>query len=184
MGCIYKGTLHIAHCTLQASCAHTGRLLNRQTHRRRGILKPILRFNNEKEDNTRIDKLKAMKFKNQKKILMLSDFGALCRVVWIFGNIRRFNPLVGVVLKEYDDDLMGFIWINVLLLRQYIIFRFSAWGLKRRILPKIHTTRRNAPKSLNIRQWTWKPEKAIYFLFLFKYIFWSNGRVCNDYSII
>ena len=36
--------------------------------------------------------------------LMLSDFGALCRVVWIFGNIRRFNPHAGVVLREYDDD--------------------------------------------------------------------------------
>ena len=36
--------------------------------------------------------------------LMLSDFGALCRVVWIFGNIRRFNPHPGVVLREYDDD--------------------------------------------------------------------------------
>ena len=34
---------------------------------------------------------------------MLSDFGALCRVV-IFGNIGRFNPHAGVVLREYDDD--------------------------------------------------------------------------------
>ena len=34
--------------------------------------------------------------------LMLSDFEALCRVVWIFGNIRRFNPQAGV-LREYDD---------------------------------------------------------------------------------
>ena len=39
-----------------------------------------------------------------RNILMLSDFGALCRVVWIFGNIRRFNPHAGVVLREYDDD--------------------------------------------------------------------------------
>ena len=36
--------------------------------------------------------------------LMLSDFGALCRVLWIFGNILRFNPHAGVVLREYDDD--------------------------------------------------------------------------------
>ena len=26
---------------------------------------------------------------------MLSDLGALCRVVWIFGNIQRFNPHAG-----------------------------------------------------------------------------------------
>ena len=56
---------------------------------------------------------------------MLSDFGALCRVVWIFGNIRRFNPHAGVVLREYDDDdEMGFIWINALCLRQFIIRLF------------------------------------------------------------
>ena len=36
--------------------------------------------------------------------LILSDIGALCRVVWIFGNIRRFNSHARVVLREYDDD--------------------------------------------------------------------------------
>ena len=30
--------------------------------------------------------------------LILSDFGAICRVVWIFGNIRRFNPHAGSFL--------------------------------------------------------------------------------------
>ena len=65
---------------------------------------------------------------------MSSDFGAICRVVWIFGNIRRFNPHAGVVLKEYDDDSIGFIWKNVLCLRSFIyitVFLCSIVGLVR-----------------------------------------------------
>ena len=35
--------------------------------------------------------------------LILSDFGALCRVVWILWNIRRFDPHAGIVFREYEQ---------------------------------------------------------------------------------
>ena len=48
--------------------------------------------------------------------LMLGDFAALCRVVWIFGNIRRFNPHAGVVLKGI------WWWLNGIHLNKRIVF--------------------------------------------------------------